>query len=213
MASALISFITGVVICIACLISSWVRIRNDWHFSFLNHYPYEIFCIEKRVNRIPWAFFCLGLLSISSTGLALLLKIEGLSFTIGNIALSLPFLFFAFLTFLSLYRERWHVCFFLLFSLFSIFMNTSYGYYLLTDLLAQQRAASLVCSIILFVLAGIELCLLINPSLYRYALMKKEKVEDEVILRRPKVIWLAFTEWIIFFLDIISVIVILLAVG
>lgn len=213
MASALITFISGLSICLICLITSLVRKRGEWHFSLLNHYPYEVFSIEKKVNRIPWFFFCLGLLVISSTGIFLLTKSEGLFFSIGNVALSLPFLVFAFLTFISLYREKWHLMAFLVFALASIFMDVSNGYYLLTDLVAQQRGSSLVYAIILLVVAIILMCLLVNPLIYRYAMMKKEEVEGEVILRRPRVIWLAFTEWIILFFDIASMILILLAVG
>lgn len=213
MANAVMTYIAGALICLVSLVISIIRVSRDWDFSLPNHYPYEVFCINKKTNRIPWFFFCLGLVILSSTGFFLLIKKEGLSFLIGNIALSLPFLLFSFLTFLSLYRERWHLFFFLIFSLFSIFLSVSYGYYLLTDLNAQQRSLSLVYAIILLVFGGIELCLLVNPFIYRYALMKKEEVEGDVILRRPKVIWLAFTEWLIFFIDLAMVIVILLAVG
>lgn len=213
MASALITFISGTLICIVSLFSSIFRRRAEWHFSFLSRYPYEVFSIDKRTNRLPWFFFCLGLLIVSSTSIFLLRKEGGLTFTIGNIAVSLPFLLFSLLTFVSLYYERWHLAFFLLFSLLSMFLAVSYGYHLLTDLLAQQMPNSRVYAIILLIIALIELCLLVNPVLYRYAYMKKEKVEGNVVVRRPKVIWLAFTEWLIFLLDFLAMIFILLAVG
>lgn len=213
MASALTIFIFGIVVCLTSLIFSYFNIRKKDKFSFLNHYPYELFLISKKDNRIPWFFFCLGLLLLSSTGLCLSFKDEGLSFPIGYVAIVLPFLAFAFLTFLTLYREKWHLGAFLAFGLSSLFLSISFGFYLLTDSLAAERTFSHIAAVILLVLAIIELCLLVNPLLYRYAKMKKEVVDEEERLVRPRIIWLALTQWIYLLLDIVSTIIILLAIG
>lgn len=213
MASAVSFFVFGFLVCLISFLLSLFNIRKEGKFSLLNHYPYELYRIEKRVNRLPWFFFCLGLLLISMTGLFLSIKSEGLSFPIGNVAVVLPFLAFLFLTFLSLYREKWHLFAFLAFCLLSLFLSMSYGFYLLTDALALERSFSKVAATILLIIAIAEVCLLANPLLYRYAKMEKKTIDGEKKLLRPKIIWLAFSEWLFLFLDLIAILLILFAVG
>lgn len=213
MASATIFFIAGTLVCVVSAVIALYNIGKSEEFSFLNQYPYELFRIQKKENRIPWFFFCLGLVVLSCIGLCLALKDDGLVFQIGNVALMLPFLAFGFLTYLTLYREKWHLSAFLIYALLSMFVAISFSFYLLTDTFAVRRSFSQAAGIVLLIFGIVELLLLVNPLLYRYAKMKKEVVDDEERIVRPKVIWLAFTEWLYFLLDLFAVIFIVLAVG
>lgn len=212
MTSAVILSIVGLSLLFISFLSSYIlRKKAGENFSLLNHYPYELFSFQStKKYRLWFALFCLGLLLISLSSIGLSTKSEGISYPFGAILLMIPFLLFIPLSFVTLYLERWHVALFIAFALSSILLDTSFMIFLLTNVDANQLVLPTVCAYIFLGVALIKAALLLNPKIFSYAKMNKK---EDGSLVRPRLVMMAFDEWVILALDIVSLILVMLSLG
>lgn len=182
-------------------------------YRFRQYFPYELFHDSRGLYLIPRvtqaisasASFLYPIYLYSSvkesfltqpTYIIMLTIMEGLL----NVSL------FA-LTFIPLKYERQHVSLFFLYSALLAIRNAATGTIFLSIANASTEAKILddVFAIIAFLFALLSLLPLLNPKLKNYAQMVPTTQKDGTVkLERPKYFVLAFSEWLLYFHQILS---------
>lgn len=210
---SLIAIVLPVIIFLLYLIlaSSSFVVTHKKKFSFLTDFPYETFEI-KRNHLGDFSVLIAFLVSEVLVSASMFLNfydaspdLIGLLILSALLTVVMIFLVIRIHT-LSAGREKIHLTRFYLMGLGLVLLSSVNGIIFLNLSKGREsETAVLVLSIIQFVLALSVVFILINPRLKDWA--RLEKVVDEdggTSLKRPKPFVLAFSEWIIIFLLVIS---------
>lgn len=179
-------------------------------FSFLRVFPCET---VQNVDRVSLVYkLCLYLFSIMCFFPIFILSqahVNLVSFYVATILLGLGSICFVFLHFFNPSHVKAHLFLFSFFAGFVFAGSVVSGLALLTLLNANKsvvetfRVGVIVKSSVTFLIAILELVLLLNPKLKTWA--KLDKIEgSENQFSRPKKFPLAYTEWAIYLTLVLS---------
>ena len=189
--------------------------KND-PYSFLSKFPYELFSGEPTpflvMARVALGAYLVSGLGLDIAAVVAVASISGLkTYAIFFSAFGLISLaaFFS----LAIVEARFveaHLRLAFIYFLSALLHASMEGIFLI----AYGGIATMpfVFAIVIFLLALIEVGVLLNPKLSHWAQLESVGEKDgSVTLRRPKVFVLAFSEWLVFFIDFL--VLILFAIG
>ncbi len=180
-------------------------------FNFRQYFIYEAFSFEGKKRLI--LRFLQGLFLLINAGIAICSYFlpTDQSITTGSYFLMIALfevivcLFSFLLSFLSFKEEKIRVASFMFYGAFIAIRNGTAGFILLSisrKTLETASILSLVFAIFSFIFAGLALLPLLNPKLTNYAKLDQVIEKDGTVsYQRPKYFVMAFSEWLLTFLD------------
>lgn len=189
--------------------------KNDGKtFNFCQYFIYEAFAIEDKkgiILRIVQGVFLLVNVGIAVTSYFLP---NDKSVTSANYFLMIALfevvvcLLWVLLSSLSFKKEKIRVAAFMFYGAFIAIRNGTVGFILLSisrKTIENTSILSLTFAVLSFVFAALALLPLLNPKLSNYAKMDRIIEKDGTVsYQRPKYFVMAFSEWLLTFLDEIS---------
>lgn len=186
--------------------------RNKKKYDFLSSFPFELVQGEVKKSFLSRFFFTVyGVTYVASSFYILYLNptlsfLNSLGILLGIVSL------FVFASMLALiyvpaYSFRLHLVSSVVFFAFSILADVLMGLTYLNLYQAQLSTIALVIMIVNFALAFFKGLILINPKLAHWTELDSSIGSDGVVTSsRPRPFVLAFSEWLVIFLNAISII-------
>ena len=186
--------------------------RNKKKYDFLSSFPFELVQGEVKKSFLSRFFFtAYGVTYVASSFYILYLNptlsfLNSLGILLGIVSL------FVFASMLALiyvpaYSFRLHLVSSVVFFAFSILADVLMGLTYLNLYQAQLSMIALVIMIVNFALAFFKGLILINPKLAHWTELDSSIGSDGVVTSsRPRPFVLAFSEWLVIFLNAISII-------
>lgn len=182
------------------------RIKQRREYSFLNEFPFEL----TQGVGISFTRYMHALVLLFSTMMIffgfyrieyVLAHFSGLVFLISWTATAFLIYLIFIVKFSSVKR---HLMISALFFLFTILNGLMYGLYLQ---LSPVFMIDKTYAIISYILAALALMFVVNPKLSHWSYMDKiEQQDGTIIVLRPKLFVLAFTEWALIIINILLMI-------
>lgn len=208
----------GISIAIAFVISSNEKKDAEDKISIGNHFPYEVFGPWKGMGIVPRILLIVSFLVVSEWG-AMVLGFKS-SYFYGDFYYAifvnvLPILFgasYLVMTSIGLDQEKKHLIFSIISVLLLTLFETALGILFLSLSKYNGYESLSVFAIIFFVLAALCLIASFNPKLKDYAKLEKIEADDgSYSYKRPKVVSLALSEWLMLIPFALSLILIAIA--
>lgn len=180
-------------------------------FNFRQYFIYEGFAFDGKKRFL--LRFLQGFFLLINVGIAICSYFlpTDQSVTTGSYFLMIALfeviicLFWFLLSFLSFKEEKIRVASFMFYGAFIAIRNGTAGFILLSISRKTLEATSilaLVFAILSFIFAGLALLPLLNPKLSNYAKLDQVIEKDGTVsYQRPKYFVMAFSEWLLTFLD------------
>jgi hypothetical protein len=195
-----------------CLVGYFGKKKSQEEFSFRSYFPFELFRQKLSLfQSFTWILLGLTFLSSISSVLYAILGYRNFSWGYSGYLIAIALIYFVFalsfifLSIVNVYFPKQHLSIFFVAVASSLLKKGMLCFDFFSINKMESKLGLLIPAIVLAVLGLSDLFLILNPRLKDWDRMERVANKDGTVsFQRPKRFVLAYSEWALFFLNILT---------